>query len=419
MKKYKCNVCGQIFESESMPEVCPICGAGRDAIEEVADSINFSRDTIEKFVIIGGGIAGLECAKAIRKRNNTAQITMICGEGIIPYNRPMLSKLLASGLPFDALAVETYDYYQKHNINLICDALASKIQTKEKIVELTDGRKLAYDKLCIATGANANNPIGNTDGSIPVKVLRTLRDALELESIGNGSKIFIVGGGILGIEAAAGLKKMGADVKVLERGDRIIKQQADEEASFRLADSLEKAGIGIRLNISVEKISRKTVFFTDGTEESADMILASAGVRSEISLAKEAGIATDRGIIVDRFMRTSVQDVFAAGDCAQLDGFLGGLWATSSPQGAIAGAVMAGDESAEYKQPVISTLFEEFGASMFICGRINGSNLRYEVESSAEAYSKLAYSGDKLTGFILFGDIRRAYDLRNIVAGKE
>ena len=419
MKKYKCSVCGQVFESEGMPEVCPICGAGQDAIEEAADSISFSRDTIEKFVIIGGGIAGLECAKAIRKRNNTAQITMICGEGIIPYNRPMLSKLLASGLPFDALAAEPYDYYKKHNINLVCDASASKIQTEEKSVELTDGRKLIYDKLCIATGANANNPIVNTDGSIPVKVLRTLRDALELEDIGKGRKIFIVGGGILGIEAAAGLKKMGADVTVLERGDRIIKQQADEETSFRLADSLENAGIGIRLNTSVEKIADSTVFFTDGTEEAADVVLASAGVRSEISLAKEAGIATDRGIIADRLMRTSVQDIFAAGDCAQLEGFLGGLWATSAPQGAVAGAVMAGDESAEYEPPVISTLFEEAGASMFICGRINGSDLRYEIERSPETYSKLAYSGDKLTGFILFGDIRRAYELRNIVEGKE
>ena len=418
MKKYKCTVCGQIFEGDA-PDVCPICGAGREAIEEIGVVSDFNRDTLEKFVIIGGGIAGLECAKAIRQRNKTADITMVCGEGVIPYNRPMLSKLLAYGLPFETLAAEPYDYYIKHGIKLICDASVSKIRTSDKTAELTDGRSLDYDKLCIATGANANNPINNTDGSIPVLVLRTLRDALELERVGKSSKIFIVGGGILGIEAAAGLKKMGADITVLERGDRIIKQQADEETSLRLTEALEKAGIRILLNISVEKVCEGKVHFTNGTNEAADIVLASAGVRSEISLAAEAGLAADRGIIVDNCMRTSEKDVFAAGDCAQLAGHLGGLWATSAPQGEIAGSVMAGDESAAYEQPVITTLFEEAGASMFICGRINGDDLRYEIESSAYAYSKLAYSGEKLAGFILFGDISRAYELKSVIDGKE
>lgn len=418
MKKYKCSVCGQIFESAGMPDVCPICNAGRNALSEVVESNLFKLDTAEKFVIIGGGIASLECAKAIRDRNATASITLICGEGIIPYNRPMLSKLLATGLPFERLAVEPYGYYQKHSITLVCDATVTAVNTTDKTVALSDGRVLGYDKLCIATGANANNPITATDGSVPVHVLRTLSDALTLEDFGNGKKVFIVGGGILGVEAAAGLKKMGADVTVLERGDRIVAAQADEETSYRFADALERAGIAVRVNASVEKIENGCVFFSNGSSEKADAVLASAGVRSEISLAKAAGLATDRGIKVDRQMRSSVPDVFAAGDCAQVDGFTGGLWSTSSPQGTVAGAVMAGDKGL-YEQPLISTVFEELGIAIFICGRINGEGLTYSIERTEDTYSKLVYSAGKLVGCILFGNIDRAYKLQSMINGKE
>lgn len=410
MQKWKCTLCGEIFEGETPPVPCPVCGAGAEAFVPVLEAeTDFRRDTLDRFVIAGGGIAGLQAARAIRKINKTASVTLICGEGVIPYNRPALSDVVGEGLRFQDIALEEYSYYAKHDITLICDAKAQSIDSQNRTVTLTDGRELLYTELLIANGAYAFNPIASAKDCTEVGVLRTLTDANRLIEACKDKSILVVGGGILGLEAAAALQNRGARVTVCELAERLLSVQADEEVSEKVREYFISRGIAVKTGVSVNSVTQTGARLTDGTELPCDFVLVSIGVRSDLTLAKTAGAACNRGVLVDAGMRTDVPHIFAAGDVAEFSGKTAGVYGAAREMGAVAGVVMAGGKAA-YAGFTPSFVFEEEEMHLFCAGNVNLPDAESAVYTSADGkvYKKIVLENGVVTGVLLYGDTAAA-----------
>lgn len=405
--KWLCTVCGQVFEGKAPPDPCPVCGAPASVFERVAaQQAHFSNDTDDEFLIIGGGLAGLEAAKAIRRRNATAKIAIVCAENHPPYNRPALSDVVADGLSFANLVLEEPAYYESGNIELILGARAVAGDAAAKRITLDDGRALSYTKLLLATGANPFNPVRASDDTVPVVTLRMYEDADLLAKTKPGTEVVLVGGGILGLEAANALRERACKVTVVELAERILPLQTDPEASRMLRERLEKLGISLITGASVVSAGGGAVTLSDGRELPAGLVLASLGVRSETALAAAMGATMDRGIVVDEYMRTSLPDVWAAGDCAEFGGRVQAMAGAASSMGGVAGAAMAGDEAAPYKPFVPATFFSVPGFTLFSVGAVTGGapeSILYQNEQTG-AYRKLLFNNDRLAGALFVGE---------------
>ncbi|MBO8158717.1 FAD-dependent oxidoreductase [Thermosyntropha sp.] len=374
--KWRCVVCGYEHEGAEPPEVCPACGVGKENFVLVEMEDEFINDTNEKFVIIGSGIAALTAAENIRKRNRTASIIMLTEEKYLPYYRPVLSDLLSEDLPEKKIYIHDEEWYRERNIEVKLGIRVSGIDASSKKVIAENGEEFSYNKLIIATGASSNvPPIPGADLK-GVYTMRSLEDALKLkEAMKDAKKAVVIGGGVLGLEAVWEMVSAGLKVAVIEGFDRIMPRQLDVDASRRLEEMIKSYEIELYLGVGVETITGENdrvsgVKLKDGIVLEADLVLLSTGVRPNVALAKEAGIEVGQGIIVDEKMRTSVSDVYAAGDVAQFGERVIGLWPVSMEMGRVAGAVAAGDWL-EYKQPLISTMLMAFGKEIFSVGEVN------------------------------------------------
>ena len=421
-QQWRCLVCGQVFEGAEPPVPCPVCGAGRQAFEPQPQEEEPPRqDTDRRFVLIGGGAAGLECAKAIRRRDKTASITLICGEKQAPYNRPALSDALADGLSLAALLLQEPQWYEEQAIRLLTGVCCTEILREQKQVRLDNGETLPYDKLLLAAGSQPFLPLKPQEGAVPLYALRSYEDCLRLTQAAQGAKkVVILGGGILGVEAALALRERGLRVTIAERGPHILTAQADENAAALTADWLNRRGISIRCGVAGEALLPEGLRLNDGSVLEADFVLAAAGVRPQVALAQACGLATDRGVLTDETMVTSDPDIYAAGDCAQFQDRPGGLWSEAAAQGQVAGAQMAGDSQAVYTRPVPAAALEENGLSLFSCGLTRGARLQtltYE-DAFSGVYKRLFLEDGKIVGGILFGDTSQAGQLLNWVASR-
>ena len=406
VRRWKCTVCGQVFEGEAPPAPCPVCGAGADAfvpLEEKTGGAVGGSDS--RFVIVGGGGAGLAAAKAIREQDGTAKVTLVCGEGIIPYNRPGLSRLVAEGAGFESVALEPYGWYEARRIELVCDARVERVDPDRREALLSDGRALPYTALLLATGANAFCPVKGGAGAPPVRVLRSFADASALvEAVRPGARALVVGGGILGLEAAMALYRRGARVRVVELAERVLSIQADPFASGRIEQALRALGMEFDTGVSVSAVEADGAHLSDGRVLPTELVLVSAGIRSELDLARGLGLALGRGICVDASMKTSLPGIYAAGDCAEFEGRVAGLWGAALEMGRTAGRAMCGCE-AVYRPPVPATAFEAPGISLFAVGSVNGEGLQAVERRDDEAgvYRKLALRDGRLVGVLMLG----------------
>lgn len=374
--RWRCVICGYEHEGAEPPEVCPACGVGKENFVPVNPEDEFVNDTGRKFVIIGSGIGALTAAENIRKRDRSATITMLTDEKYLPYYRPALSDLLSEDLPEERLYIHDEAWYAERNIDLKRGLPVVRIELKEKKVITGDGQEFPYDKLIIATGASSNIPPIPGVELKGVYALRSLDDALKVkEAIQGAKKAVVIGGGVLGLEAVWEMVNAGLKVAVIEGFDRLMPRQLDVDTSRKLEELIKGYGVELYLGAGVEAIIGtdrvEKVKLKDGTEILADMVLLSTGVRPNTALAKEAGIVVEQGIVVDEKMRTSAPDVYAVGDVAQYNGRVIGLWPVSMEMGRIAGAVAAGEDWAEYKQPLISTMLMAFGKEIFSVGEVN------------------------------------------------
>jgi len=406
--KWRCLICGHIHEGAEPPEICPACGVGKENFELLQVEDAFNKDTDEKFVIIGGGVAALSAAEAIRERNKTASITMITDEPVLPYYRPMLSDYLGEEIKGERLFIHDLAWYREKRIEVLTGQAVTKLDTAAKQVATESGTEIGFDKLIIATGARSNvPPIKGAD--IPgVYTMRSLEDARRLkEALNKAKKAVVIGGGVLGLEAVEEMVSLGIEVAVVEYNERLMPRQLDPEASARLQSLMEAKGISLQLGVSTEEIIGKdaveSVRLSSGQVLPADVVLLSTGVKPNVELAKEAGLEVQQGIVVDKQMRTSVDGIYAVGDVAQFGERVIGLWPVSMEMGRIAGAAAAG-EWVEFKMPTLSTMLAAFDREIFSIGDVNWPDDQVRtvvVDDPPANYFKKSYLKDG----VLVGEI--------------
>ncbi|HEY5376352.1 MAG TPA: FAD-dependent oxidoreductase [Polyangiaceae bacterium] len=273
----------------------------------------------ESIVIVGAGAAGNSAAEKLRREGYAGKITLIGAEDSLPVDRPNLSKdYLAGTAPEEWIPLRTAEFYQEQNIELLLKTRALSIEPSSKTVQLSNGSKLRYGALLLATGASAVRPTLPGSDLSHVCTLRTLTDSQRIIAKSVGAKrAVLIGAGFIGLEVAAALRARGLEVTVVAP-ETLPLGRVLGEALGRGVQSLHEAhGVHFRLGARTSAIGAQTVTLEDGGELEADLVVIGIGVRPSIELAEAAGLALDRGVLVDEYLRTSAPDVFAAGDIAR------------------------------------------------------------------------------------------------------
>ncbi|MCQ0986804.1 NAD(P)/FAD-dependent oxidoreductase [Jiella marina] len=273
-------------------------------------------------VIAGGGQAGFQVAASLRQGGYAGEITLVSAEARHPYQRPPLSKTyIKTGAAFDSLLLKPETFYEKNAITFRGGERVTAIDRAAGWVSLGSGEQLTYDHLVLATGAsNRVLPIPGRDLA-GVHQLRTAEDAEKLRAdLADASDVAIVGGGFIGLEVAAALRALNKRVMVVEAADRLMGRTVSQEVSAFFLAEHRAMGTEIRLNTAISAILGeervRAVALSDGSELPADLVLIAAGVVPNDALAREAGLSTDNGVVVDPFMATDDPHIFAIGDCA-------------------------------------------------------------------------------------------------------
>lgn len=414
-KLVKCLVCGEIFDASL--GVCPVCGVGMDKCVPVEDEvINHKEDTDRTYLCVGGGIASLSAAEAIRRRDRTGTIIMISQELSPPVNRPMLTKnMVVAARVENSITVKDPDWFNEKRIELRLGTSVVSIDPVRKTAALDTGEELKYDKLIYGAGAECFvPPIAGSDKK-GVFTIRHISDVTDMwKMLPKAKKAVVIGAGALGLEAAAELRKMRLDVTVLESGPRPMPRLIDEETSDALIQAAEDYGVSIIAGVNITEITGKdcaeSVKLDDGRVFAADIVVISCGVRASVGPAKTAGVECVRAIVVSKYMETNVPDIYAAGDCAEIDGINYQLWAEATEQGRVAGANAAGDRTAFVSVP-LGASFEGMNTAMYALGDVGKNGLEYrtveyrnEMENSFRRYW---FADGKLTGGILFGNTEK------------
>lgn len=415
----KCLVCGEIFDSSL--EICPVCGVGAENFVEVdVEEVTYANDTEERFIILGNGVAGLSAAEAIRQRNKTAHIVMVSNEAYNTYNRPMLTKSMLAGLAPEQIAVHDSNWYKENNITTILSKEVVAIHPTEKVVELDGGEKLQYSKLIYALGSECFIPPIKGADKEEVIAIRKIADIQKIgELLPKINNVVVIGGGVLGLEAAWEFRKSKCEVTVLEVAPQLMGRQIDKTASDMLQAIASAEGIQIHTGVQIESIEGvehvEGVKLADGTVVKADLVIVSAGVRANTKVAQAAGIEIDRAIIVNEKMETNVEDIYACGDCAQYEGMNYAIWPEASEQGKTAGINATGDE-AEYEVPSLGLSFHGMNTALYAIGDAGkNEKLAYRTmemkDDARKQYEKYYYVNNQLKGAILIGDVSKMAEI--------
>lgn len=416
--KVKCLICGAILDEGE--EICPVCGVGKENFVPLEDlELTHHKDSKEHFVILGGGTAAYNAARSIRFRNDTCKITMISNEAFLPYNRPMLTKAMMANFTDNQMAIEKQEWYKNNKIKLLLNTTVVAIHPDKKEIVLND-ETINYDKCIYALGATCFVPPIQGHDLQGVVAIRSISDVKHINQIlPSIENVVVIGGGVLGLEAAWELAKAKRKVTVLEMMPQIMPRQLDEGASEIIENSLSKNGIELHTNVKIVEIKgevkAQSVVLEDGREFRADLVIVSAGVRANIELAKQAGVEVDRAILVNEKMETNIEDLYACGDCAEYNGINYSLWSEATEMGKIAGANAAGDNLI-YTNVNGALTFFGLNTSLYACGD-NGKNpntLYKTVEmkdNQKGTYEKLYFANNNLCGIILIGDLKKMKEL--------
>ncbi|NKB51485.1 MAG: pyridine nucleotide-disulfide oxidoreductase [Rhizobiaceae bacterium] len=274
-------------------------------------------------VIVGGGQAAASAAAKLRELDGDVKITLICGEPVLPYQRPPLSKKYLSGeMPLDRLILRPQDWFDQQNINVQCDQFVTSLDRDNKQAVLADGVRIGYDKLLLTTGSKARLlPDASGANAQGVHYLRAAIHADNMRPILQaGRKLVVIGGGYIGLEVSAVAAQMGMDVTVVELADRILQRVAAPQTSDFFRQLHTANGVRILESTGLDKIvsenGRSTgVAVAGGDVIDADMVLVGIGVLPQTELAEASGLTVENGILVDTLCRTSDPDIYAAGDC--------------------------------------------------------------------------------------------------------
>ncbi|HZO36949.1 MAG TPA: molybdopterin-dependent oxidoreductase [Solirubrobacteraceae bacterium] len=381
-----------------------------------------------RLLVVGAGMSAMSTVESLLAHEGADdwQVTIVGEEPVAPYNRVMLSQLLADAVGEPGLQLQPPSWFESRGVVLRSGQTVRSLDTDAREVELDDGERLGYDRLVLATGSQAVIPPIAGAGRAGVFAFRTLDDAKAiLEQAGSSRRAVVIGGGLLGLEAARGLRQRGLQVTVVHLAERLMEQQLDHIAAGMLARSIAALGVEVRLSAATEVIMGDehvdTVALADGTEIPADLVVFATGVRPQVELARAAGMDVARGIVVDDQLRASVPGVYAVGECAQHRDVVYGLWAPLLEMAKVAGASLAGVPSA-FRGVVPATTLKVAGVELFCCGTTTATAADEEVlalDSRSGRYRKLVLREGRLAGAILLGDLSEARALRELLSSGE
>lgn len=365
---------------------------------------------MESYVIIGGGNAGVSAAQAIREIDKASSLCIITDEHDLPYRRPMLTKNFSGIDSSNPYAMHDEAWYEALAIEL-CHDSALGIDLAGKTVSLASGSSRSFSKLIIASGSRCFIPPFAGSDSANVVSIRKTDDVRRLSGIlKDSASAAVIGGGVLGIEAAWEMRKMGKAVSVIEAAPALMPRNLDRDAAAIILSKAKEQGVNIILAAKTASIGTDGVTLEGGSLVPGDAVVLSCGVRSNISLAQEAGIACDRAIIVDDHMRTSVPDVYACGDCAQYSGFCAGIWPVAGAEGKVAGTNAAGGDCL-YAPKAYAMMMNALGTGLYSAGKIASEGAQSKTIETPSVWIRLYYTDSKLTGFIMIGDTKKAFGL--------
>ena len=370
----------------------------------------------EPLVIIGNGMAAARLVDELaRSALGRYAIAVIGDEPRLAYNRVLLSSVLSGEATHDEIELKPAAWWRDRGVTLKYGAIATAIDMAAREVTTSTGKQVPFSKLVFATGSSALRlpvPGGDLAG---VHVFRDSRDVDLLLALAAGKKrVVVVGGGLLGLEAAYGLAKAGADVTLIHLMDRLMERQLDAPAAALLKTLVERKGVKILLNANTARIHGTDavagVELADGRMLDADAVIFAAGIRPNAALARDAGIAVNRGIVVDDRMATDTDGVFALGECAEHRGTCYGLVEPAYEQARVLAQHLAGKPAA-YNGSILSTNLKVSGVGVFSAGEFmagEGSETLLLSDVNRGTYKKLVISGGALTGAVLVGDTRDA-----------
>ncbi|MGB9768065.1 MULTISPECIES: NAD(P)/FAD-dependent oxidoreductase [Dictyoglomus] len=367
------------------------------------------------YLIVGNGISGINTAEVIRERDKEGRIVVISREKYPYYSRPQLIEFLAGNITIDQLPFYPEEWYKEQNIEIHCDENAIKVDTQRKIL-ITDKNEYSFDKLILATGAIPFKPNIENINAEGVFTLRNIDDALSILSyIKEKERVILLGCGLLGLETGRALSQRGLKIIGLEFFPRLLPRQLDEEGAKILQNIIEKKfSFEFYLGVKAQKIIGSKRFegieLEDGRKIMGDMLIVSAGIIPHIEVAKNSGIETNKGIIVNNFMETNIENIYAVGDCAEHNGRIYGIIPACMEQSEVVGRNVT-SEKVEYKGTLPFNSLKVTGVDLTSIGEIEPKdNCEVFVKKDEERgfYRKLIFRDNMILGAILLGN-KRSY----------
>jgi len=369
----------------------------------------------QRLVVIGNGMAGMRTVEELLKiAPDLYDITVFGAEPHGNYNRILLSPVLAGEKRMDDIIINTRDWYAANGITLHAGDAVAEIDRARRIVRSEKGVEARYDRLLIATGSKPFIiPVPGCD--LPgVIAFRDIQDVeTMLEAARDHRHAVIVGGGLLGLEAANGLQRQGMSVTVVHASDSLMDRQLDASASALLRRSLEEKGLRFVMAAQTTEIIGdervRAVRFADGTQIDADLVVMTAGVRPNIALAKAAGLHCDRAIVVDDTLQTFDPRVYAVGECVQHRSATFGLVAPIWDQARVAGAHLAGAGHRRYVQRATATKLKVTGVDLYSAGDFIGGDDSEDLvlrDPRRGVYKRVVLQAGRVIGAVLYGDVK-------------
>ena len=363
------------------------------------------------YVIIGNSAAAVGTVSGIREIDKTGKITVISDEKYHTYSRPLISYWLEGRVSDKNIYYRPADFYEKNGVEAILGKKAMKIDAEKKQVILDDGLSVPYDRLMVATGSKPFVPPMNGLEKTNYHTFMCYDSVRAIRSeIREGMKVLIIGAGLIGLKAAEAISAYKTKITVIDMADRILPSILDERAAAKVQKHIESKGVRFILKTSADEFSEHKAKLKNGEELDFDMLIVAVGVRPNTELVADAGGKVERGIITDLTQKTTLDDIYAAGDCtvsydasSDTEKILA-LLPNAYMQGEVAGRNMAGREF-YYTNAIPMNAIGFFGLHIISAGSYDGEEYIAETENT---YKKLVFRDNMLKGFILVGDVARA-----------
>ncbi|MFQ5464719.1 MAG: FAD-dependent oxidoreductase, partial [Thermodesulfobacteriota bacterium] len=376
-----------------------------------------------RLVIIGGGMAGSACLEEIACLDpERYEITVFGAERHPNYNRVLLAQVLTGEKSIDEITLLDRDWYESRGVRLLTGAMVTSIDRVSRKVVCADGAEEPYDRLILATGAlPVIPPITGADKE-GVVAFRNIADCERIKGVFGGApeprKAVVIGGGLLGLEAAWSLKTLGADVTVVHLASRLMERQLDEAAAGLLKEDMEALGIEVRLGTETVEITGgervEGLRFSDGETAAADLVIMSVGIRPNAELARAAGIYCEKGVLVGDTMQTYDPAVYAIGECVQHRGETFGLVAPIFEQARVLADHMAGKGRLSFKNSPVPARLKVPGVELYSAGRVTSADgfdsIEY-MDRGSGVYKKVLLRDNHVAGIVMYGDTSGSTEL--------